>query len=73
MSKLREQRWHDLPRQSRLARLMWPQLIENELRGEVAAMSRNEGKRSPVEPEPVTRNLSAPKRVYVLPPGFRRK
>jgi hypothetical protein len=72
-TKMREERWHDLPRQSRLARLMYPQLMEKQYQGEVAAMSRNEGKRPPVEPEPTNRRTSGRGPVWVLPPGFHRK
>jgi hypothetical protein len=74
MTRMRDERWHDLPRQSRLARLMFPSLMEKQFQGEVAAMARNEGKRAPVEPEPTNRErTSASGRVWVLPPGFRRK
>jgi hypothetical protein len=70
VTKMREEKWHDLPRQSRLARLMWPSLMEKQFHGEVAAMSRNEGKTPPVEPEPVTRNREG-KPIYNIP-GFHR-
>ena len=72
MSKLRDEKWHDLPRQSRLARLMYPQLMEPQFRGEVAAMSKSEGKRLPVEPQPTSQTSRSSGRVYVLPPGFHR-
>ena len=72
-TKMREERWHDLPRSSRIARLMYPQLMEKQFHGEVAAMSRKEGKTPPVEPEPTNRNRTSRQGpVYVLPPGFHR-
>jgi len=52
MPNMKQQRWHDLPRQSRLARVLWPQLCEKHLQEEVAAMSRNERKRSPIDARP---------------------
>ena len=72
MTKLREQKWHDLPRQSRLARLMYPQLMETQFHGEVAAMSRTEGKRSPVEPQGQAPVRSPVRTVHVIP-GFHRE
>jgi hypothetical protein len=47
-TKMKSQRWHDLPRQGRLARVLWPQLMEKQFQDEVAAMSRNEGKTGPL-------------------------
>ena len=71
MTKLREQKWHDLPRQSRLARLMYPSLMEKRFHGEVAAMSRAEGKKSPVEPTAGSSASGGSRRIWVLP-GFHR-
>jgi hypothetical protein len=73
MTKMREERWHDLPRQSRLARIMWPQLMEKQFHGEVAAMARNEGKTPPVEPQATNRSGGYQGQIHVLPPGFHRK
>jgi hypothetical protein len=45
---LKKQNWHDLPRQSRLARVLWPQLMEKQYQDELATMSRREGKTDPL-------------------------
>jgi hypothetical protein len=47
-TKMRNQSWHDLPRQSRLARVLWPQLAEKQYQDEMQVMSKQEGKTSPL-------------------------
>jgi hypothetical protein len=41
--------WHELPRSSRLARVLYPHLTDAETQREVAALARNEGKKSPLQ------------------------
>jgi hypothetical protein len=47
-TKMRDQSWHDLPRQSRLARVLWPQLMEKQYHAELKEMGRREGKTDPL-------------------------
>ena len=41
--------WHDLSRHSRLARVMYPHLTDPESQRDMAQLSRNEGKKSPLQ------------------------
>jgi hypothetical protein len=41
--------WHSLPRQSRLARVMYPHLADAESQRDMAYWARNEGKKSPMQ------------------------
>jgi hypothetical protein len=50
MSKMKDQRWSELPRQAKLARLAWPSLMEPEYRDDVTAVFRNQGKQAPPMP-----------------------
>ena len=50
MSKIKDQTWFQLPRQSRLAACMWPDLMPPSLQAETARISHStEGKKSPME------------------------
>lgn len=46
-SKLKRDKWHDRPRSSRLANVMFPHLADKETRAEMEGFARNEGKRLP--------------------------
>jgi hypothetical protein len=41
--------WHSLERNSRLARVMYPNLADAESQRDMAQMARNEGKKSPMQ------------------------
>jgi hypothetical protein len=41
--------WHELPRESRLARVMFPHLADAESQRDMANIARGENKRSPLE------------------------
>jgi hypothetical protein len=41
--------WHDLPREGRLARCMYPNLAEPQFQREMDELARAEGKRSPLQ------------------------
>ena len=41
--------WHSLPRQSRLAAVMYPHLSDGETQRDIAELARNEGKKSPMQ------------------------
>jgi hypothetical protein len=49
MSKLRPETWSELPRSSKLAACLWPQLVPENIRGEMQAISRGEGRVSPLD------------------------
>ena len=48
MTKIKDQSWFELPRQSRLAACLWPQLMPKSLQDETARITRAEGKKSPM-------------------------
>jgi hypothetical protein len=41
--------WHSLPRQSRLAAVMYPHLSDGETQRDIAELAMNEGKKSPMQ------------------------
>jgi hypothetical protein len=41
--------WHSLPRQSRLAGVMYPHLSDGETQRDIAELAMNEGKKSPLQ------------------------
>jgi hypothetical protein len=41
--------WHSLPRQSRLAAVMFPNLADAETQRDMAQLARNEGKKNPMQ------------------------
>jgi hypothetical protein len=41
--------WHELPRTSRLANVMYPHLSHPETQRDIAALARGEGKKSPLQ------------------------
>jgi hypothetical protein len=41
--------WHSLPRQSRLAAVLYPHLTDAETQRDMAALARNERKKSPMQ------------------------
>jgi hypothetical protein len=41
--------WHSLPRQSRLAAVLYPHLTDAETQRDMAAIARGEGKKSPMQ------------------------
>jgi hypothetical protein len=47
--KLKSVLWHSVPRQSRLAAVMYPNLTSAENQRDMAAFARNEGKKSPMQ------------------------
>jgi len=49
MTKLKSQSWRDLPRQSKLAAVMWPDLVPKDVQDQMRALSANERKLSPLE------------------------
>jgi hypothetical protein len=65
MTKLTKQ-WSDLPRFSKLASVMYPNLADPETRSEMDQISKAEGKRSPTQQAPL---LSDRDRGAVSPLG----
>lgn len=49
MAGLKHQRWHDLPRQTRLALVMYPDLAPKDRQQEMAAYAMAERKKSPMQ------------------------
>jgi hypothetical protein len=41
--------WFELPRQSRLAHVMYPHLSDGETQRDIAELARGEGKKSPMQ------------------------
>jgi hypothetical protein len=49
MTKLRNQTWHQRPKISRLANILYPAHADEETRKEMAKLAATEGKRSPYQ------------------------
>jgi hypothetical protein len=49
MTIMKKVDWHELPRQTRLAHVMFPNLSDAETQRDLAELSRNEGKKSPLQ------------------------
>ena len=49
MTKMRRQGWDNLPRNSKLAACLWPDLVPKDIQAEMGALARNERKFSPLE------------------------
>jgi len=61
MTKLKQQTWASLPRQSKLAAVLYPKLTPPEIQREMQAISRAEGKRSPLDRSSVGGFANQPK------------
>jgi hypothetical protein len=48
MSKLKPQSWDSLPRQSKLAAVMYPELVPEHIRHEMQSIAYGEGKTDPL-------------------------
>ena len=68
MTKLRDQSWHQRPRMSRLANILYPAHAGEDTRQEMERLAANEGKRAP---QP-TNLLSDQERGPVSPLGGRK-
>jgi hypothetical protein len=49
MTKIKPDTWSSLPRNSKLASCLWPALVPDNIKAEMQVLSRNEGKRSPLD------------------------
>jgi hypothetical protein len=63
MSKLRPETWNELPRSSKLAAVLWPSLVPENIRREMSALSANEGKTSPFDAKVRAENARSGVRV----------
>jgi hypothetical protein len=45
----KEEQWHDIPREGRLARVMYPNLAEPSMQRQMAQLAANEQKKSPMQ------------------------
>jgi hypothetical protein len=48
-TKMKTTTWETLPRSSKLAACLWPQLVDENIRREMRSLSANEGKTSPFD------------------------
>jgi hypothetical protein len=62
MTKLKNVSWATLPRQSKLAAVLYPQLVPPEIQREMVEISRAEGKRSPLDRSSVGGYANQPKK-----------
>jgi hypothetical protein len=49
MTKMKTPSWDSLPRESKLAACLWPQLVPENIKAEMRSISWSEGKTSPLD------------------------